>query len=110
MTGPQKAKGDRAEREACQMLTDLTGHTVTRRFGAGQALDTGDLTGLPDHTIQVADWKDLAQAIRVKPAECEQQQARAGSRFGVTFLRTRGGVWRACLTPSQWHDYARGCE
>ena len=30
-----KIKGDKAEREACALLTEFTGFEVERRFGAG---------------------------------------------------------------------------
>ena len=43
MTNKAKIKGDKAEREAAALLSELLGIRVERRFGAGQKLDTGDL-------------------------------------------------------------------
>ena len=56
-----KIKGDRAEREACALLTEFTGFEVERRFGAGQDKDKGDLVGIPDTVIQVTDMKNKSE-------------------------------------------------
>ena len=37
-----KVKGDKAEREACALLTEFTDYEVERRFGAGMENDKGD--------------------------------------------------------------------
>ena len=50
-----KIKGDKAEREAAALLSELLGIRVERRFGAGQKLDTGDLEGIPNTVVQVAN-------------------------------------------------------
>lgn len=107
MTGPQKRKGDRAELEAAALLTDLLGTPVRRRLGAGRTDDTGDLDGVPDHIIQVADWTDLAAAVRIKPDAAETQRTNAGTRHAATLLRLRGGQWRVVLTPAQWARHLR---
>ena len=73
-----------------------------RMLGAGRLDDMGDITGVPHTTVQVANWKDVAAAVREKPRECELQQVRAGSLFGATFLRLKGGEYRVVLTPEQW--------
>ena len=54
MTGAPKRRGDRAEREACAALQDELGFKITRRYGAGEANDRGDLSGLPGFVVQVA--------------------------------------------------------
>jgi hypothetical protein len=41
---PQKNKGDKAEREACALLTEFTPYEVERRFGAGMENDKGSIT------------------------------------------------------------------
>jgi hypothetical protein len=73
MANPQKRKGDAAEREAAELLSDLLGLTVRRKLGAGRTTssggDTGDLDGVPGHAIQVASWANAAAAARIKPAE-----------------------------------------
>tara|TARA_Y100000401_G_scaffold32464_1_gene23866 strand:+ start:990 stop:1118 length:129 start_codon:yes stop_codon:yes gene_type:complete len=40
---PQKNKGDKAEREAADVLSLETKYKVERRFGAGMENDKGDL-------------------------------------------------------------------
>lgn len=102
MTGTAKRKGDRAELEAAELLTGLLGVPVRRKLGAGRADDTGDLDGVPDHVVQVANWKDLAQAVRIKPVAAEQQRHNANQRHAATLVRLRGGEWRVVLTPEQW--------
>ena len=42
MTNSSKLKGDAAEREAAQLIAELTGHPARRKLGAGRADDTGD--------------------------------------------------------------------
>ena len=105
MSNSQKAKGDRAELEAAELLTDLLGTTVRRKLGAGRQDDTGDLDGVPDHIVQVANWADTAAAARVKPREAEDQRENAGAEYAATLVRFRGGNWRVVLTPEQWARY-----
>jgi hypothetical protein len=116
VTGPAKAKGDRAEREAAQLVADLTGRHVRRLLGAGRRDDRGDLD-LPGWAIQVADWQDLASALRVKPLDADEQADRhaGGHSYGAAFLRLRGGAYRVALTPQTWaavyHDLGpAGCS
>lgn len=107
MTSPRKAKGDRAELEIAGILRDELGYPVRRMLGAGRLDDVGDLVGIPDTTIQVADWADALRAIREKPLAVEAQRFNAGTTHAVTFVRLRGGLWRAVLTPEQWADTMR---
>jgi len=101
VTSPQKRKGDAAELEIARILHDLTGWPVRRKLGAGRTDDEGDLEGIPDTVVQVANWADVNRAIRQKPVEAEQQRHNAGATFAVTLIRLRGGMWRAVLTPEQ---------
>jgi hypothetical protein len=110
MTGRSKAKGDRAELEIAAEVADLTGWKVRRKLGAGRADDTGDLDGIPATAAQVANWADALRAIREKPVAAEVQRGNAGAEFAVTFVRLRGGVWRAVLTVEQWATYARAAD
>jgi Holliday junction resolvase len=105
MTNPAKRKGDSAEREAADLLTELTGYAVRRRLGAGRKDDTGDLDGSPDHAVQVANWADTAAAARIKPNGAEQQAINAGAAYAATLIRFRGGTWRVVLTVEQWTRY-----
>lgn len=107
MTSPQKRKGDVAELEIARILHDLTGWPVRRKLGAGRTDDEGDLEGIPDTVVQVANWADVNRAIRQKPVEAEQQRHNAGATFAVTLIRLRGGVWRAVLTPEQLATWMR---
>lgn len=105
MANPKKAKGDRAELEAAEQLSQLTGLPVRRKLGAGRQDDTGDLDGIPQHAIQVANWADTAAAARVKPRGAEEQARNAGVPYAATLVRFRGGTWRVVLTPEQWLRY-----
>ncbi len=102
MTGSQKRKGDRAEREAATLIADHLGYAARRAFGAGRQADEGDLIGVPDTVVQVADWADKTRALRVKPLEAEQQRVNAGATFAATLLRLHGGDYRVVLTVDQW--------
>lgn len=101
MTGAAKRKGDTAERELAGILADALGFPVRRKLGAGRADDVGDLDGIPDTVVQVANWADVTSAIRIKPREVEDQRANANAVHAVTFVRLRGGEWRAVLTVEQ---------
>jgi hypothetical protein len=105
MANRQKAKGDRAELEAAEFFSGLTGLSLRRKLGAGRQDDTGDLDGLPEHAIQVANWADTAAAARVKPRGAEEQAQNAGVAYAATLVRFRGGTWRVVLTPEQWLRY-----
>jgi hypothetical protein len=99
VTNPQKAKGDKFERDCAKFLTENTKFRVARRFGAGQEHDEGDLYGLPGMTIQAADWKDKTAALRQKPPEADQQAARISpDMLGVTAIKLRGGDIRFVFT------------
>lgn len=103
----QKAKGDRAEREAADLLTDTLNTPVRRKLGAGRQDDTGDLDGVPGHVVQIASWVDVAAAARIKPPEAEQQRINANAAHAATLVRFRGGTWRVVLTVEQWARYLR---
>jgi hypothetical protein len=108
VTNASKAKGDSAELEVQAILRDLLGYPARRMLGAGRRDDVGDITGIPNVTIQVVNWpSDYLAAVRHKPLGCEEQRERAGTTFAATFVRLRGGVYRVCLTPEQWATYVR---
>lgn len=102
MTTPAKRKGDNAERELVAILHDLTGWPVNRRYGAGAREDFGDITGLPDTTVQAKSYSDLTRAIREGLAELDRQQARAQTTFGVAAVRVRGGRWLMVMDPARF--------
>ena len=101
MTHPSKRKGDSAELEVQAIFRDEIG-SGRRALGAGRKDDIGDITGIPDLTVQVANYKDVAQAVRHKPVECETQRIRGGTAFAATFVRLRGGDYRVVLTVDQF--------
>src|SRR6188768_3537315 len=105
VTGANKRKGDRAERQAAVIVGDLTGIDCRRLLGAGRQDDRGDLD-LPGWTVQVADWNHLASALRQKPLDADLQAARSGT-WPVAMLRLRGGDWRMVMTPATWALIAR---
>ncbi len=107
MTGRAKSKGDQAEREVAALLSDLTGLPVRRMLGAGRADDVGDLDGVPNTVIQVANWSDALRAVREKPEAAERQRANAGAVFAASAIRLRGGLYRFVLTPEQYATYVR---
>lgn len=108
MTNASKRKGDEAEREAAKLINELTGWPARRKLGAGRADDIGDLDGIPDTVVQVANRQArFYETIREKPVEAEQQRERAGATHAISFIRLRGGDWRVVLTPEQWATYAR---
>jgi hypothetical protein len=107
MANPAKRKGDNGEREAAVILSDLTGFPVRRKLGAGRQDDTGDLDGIPNHAIQVANWADTAAAARIKPRGAEVQAKNANADYAATLVRFRGGTWRVVLTLEQWAKYIK---
>lgn len=104
MTNSSKRKGDRAELEAAELLTELLGVPARRRLGAGRRDDTGDIDGVPSTTVQVCSRTDSVVAVGVvrKPVEAGEQAERAGTPYAATLLRIRGGTWRFVLTPDQY--------
>lgn len=97
-----KAKGDRAELEVQALLRDLLGVPARRKLGAGRLDDMGDIDGVPDTCIAVANYKDVSRALREKVEPCVTQQERAGCTFGATFIRRPGGRYLVAMTPEQW--------
>ena len=78
------------------------GFDIRRQPGAGRADDVGDLTGVPNTVVQVANrTSDTLRAIREKPVEVERQRQVAGVTLAVTLVHLRGGTWRAVQTPEQ---------
>lgn len=102
MTHPSKRKGDRAELEVQALLRDLLGVPARRALGAGRLDDVGDIHGVPNTVIQVANYRDIRGAVRDKPLECERQREQANASFAATFIRLNGGKYRVVLTPEQF--------
>ena len=71
--------------------------------------DKGDLTGIPDTVIQIANWKDTNAAVLQKPREAEQQRINAKASHAVTLVRYKkrpgckhGDNWRVVMTIEQY--------
>ncbi len=102
MTGSAKRKGDAAEREVEKILSDSLGVSARRMLGAGRKDDKGDIDGIPDTVISVANYKDIGRAIREKLPALEQQRERADATFAAMFVRRVGGGYVVCMTPDQF--------
>ena len=103
LMNPNKRKGDKAEREAAELLTKVTGFQCKRNLAAGIPDDVGDIYGIPNCVVQVCDYKDKSRACLVKPREVETQRKNAGVDFVASMVRFRGGEWRVVLTPEQFN-------
>ena len=109
----QKTKGDKAEREAAALLTELLKPhglpPVRRALGAGRTNeaggDVGDIVGVPGHAIQVKAWADERAAAVQGPKGAEEQARNADQPYAATLIRFRGGQWRVVLTPEQFARY-----
>jgi hypothetical protein len=104
---PHRRKGVAAEREVGKLLSDLLGVKVVRRYNLGTHEDTGDLLGVPETTVQVCDYSDLARAVREKLPELAEQQARARTPFGALFCRRRGGRYVVVMSPESFAGLLR---
>ena len=109
MANPKKRKGDAAEREAADILTEATGFECTRTLSAGIPGDIGDLHGIPDTVCQVANWNDRSAACLQKPREVEQQRLNAKAKRAFSMVRFRGGKnnWRVVMTVEQFARFIK---
>jgi hypothetical protein len=100
VTSPAKRKGDRAEREAVAMLTEL-GVDAHRRYGAGVVDDLGDLVLVDGLVVaQVRDWSDFGRACAEAACDAERQAATSGAPIGIGIVRRRGGRFLITMTPA----------
>jgi hypothetical protein len=102
MTNTSRRKGDRAELEVQALLRDHLGVPARRALGAGRKDDIGDIHGVPDTVVQVANYTDITRAIREKLPETERQRLVAGVPFAATFVRRVGGAYVVVQTVEQW--------
>jgi hypothetical protein len=102
MTNRSKDKGDRAELEVQGWFRDVLGVPARRALGAGRLDDMGDIHGVPDTAIQVANYADLDLAVRRKLPQLEQQRENARASFAALFCRRRGGSYVIVMTPEQF--------
>ena len=102
MANPNKAKGDRAEREAAKILSSLLRRPIRRKLGAGRQDDTGDLDGLDNWTLQVKNRRDIARTIREGMPQLEQQRQNAQTDHAAMLIRQTGGDWLVIMTIDQY--------
>ena len=102
-----KAKGDKAEREAAELLTKVTGYECKRTLAAGIRDDVGDIFGIPNCVIQVANYTNPSTACLKKPREVESQRENAGAKYAASMVRWRGGHWRVVLTVEQFNEFLK---
>ena len=102
MANPSKRKGDKAELEVQGLLRELLGVPARRALGAGRRDDVGDIHGVPDTAVQVANYADLDRAVREKLTDLVIQQENARASFGALFCRRRGGSFVVVMTPAQF--------
>jgi hypothetical protein len=107
VTNSSKRKGDKAELEVQALLRDHLGVPARRALGAGRIDDMGDIDGVPDTVIQVANWASLDRAVREKLPDLERQQANAHATHAALFCRRVGGTWVIVLTPQMWFTLIR---
>ncbi len=107
MTSSSKRKGDKAELEVQAMIRENLGVLARRTLGAGRSDDMGDIEGVPDTAIQVANWADLNRAVREKLPMLERQMQNAGATHGALFCRRMGGKWVIVMTPEMWFALMR---
>lgn len=95
-------KGSRAELEVQGWLRDHLGVPARRALGAGRKDDVGDIHGIPETVVSVANYADLDRAVREKLPDVGVQMGNAGARFGAMFCRRRGGSYVVVMTPEQF--------
>lgn len=96
----RRQKGDRAEREALQLLRDLLGDHLVRARGEGDN-DHGDIP-LPRCVVQIKNYVDVARAVRDGLVDAEQQKQNAGVMWGAALIRRRGGRWFMAMSIEDW--------
>jgi hypothetical protein len=101
VANPNKAKGDRAEREAAHLLSEMLDRDIRRKLGAGRQDDTGDLDGLDNWTLQVKNRRDIARTIREGMPQLEQQRQNAKTDHAAMLCRQPGGTWIVVMTLEQ---------
>lgn len=102
MSNPQKAKGDRAERDAAALLTEATGWPVRRKLGAGRTDDEGDLEGIPGFCLEVKAFNDTLAGLRKGLADSVREQANSGLPFGAALIWRPRSPWFVAMTVEQF--------
>lgn len=88
MSNPSKRKGSAAE-VAVRDYLRTNGWPHTERLPSDGIHDRGDITGIPDWTIEVKATKDVAAGINQGLAELAVERANAGTRHGLLIVKRR---------------------
>lgn len=102
VTNPSKRKGDKAELEVQAWFRDHLGVPARRALGAGRKDDVGDMHGVPNTVVSVANYADLDRAVREKLPDLERQRTTAGVSFAAMFCRRRGGSFVVVMSPEMF--------
>lgn len=105
---PQKAKGDRAERDARDWYRQH-GYPGAERTRAGYTRDAGDLHLSPGAIAQVKDCKTARWSEWLE--QLDEQQAEAGADVAWLVVKRRGHAdpsrWLAVMTVEQHAELVR---
>ena len=88
-----RTKGAAGERELARLLTEVTGHDITRRVRNFKGED--DLQGLPGWSIEAKRYKTITPGLMAMWWAQAQRQADAIGCEPVLFCRADRGLWRA---------------
>ena len=88
MANPNKARGDRHERETRNFLAEVFGRLVKRPRQEGLQ-DVGDIHVSP-FVLQAKNWRDTVAAIRAGVEGAEEQARNAEEPYGVAVVKMRG--------------------
>jgi hypothetical protein len=111
MANAAKNKGDRAEREAVEILKDLAPNLCVvdaiRMLGAGRMDDVGDLRVFEDVAIQVRNYRPeaLGAALRSSATDSTKQAANGRVALGLGLVpipRARKGTVRWLASVEEW--------
>lgn len=97
----RRQKGANGEREVLTFLRDRLGDHLVRARGEGDN-DHGDITGLPELTIQCKNWADVVAAVNEGLKGAAEQKANAGTLWGCAWIRRRGGRWFVAVDPEDF--------
>lgn len=103
MSGMQRTKGQTGERELAALLTQITGHVVTRRVR--QHDGDADLQGLPGWCVEVKRHARVTPGLVARWWVQAVEQARRTSDRPVLFHRADRAPWRALWAPRGGMEY-----
>lgn len=95
-----RQKGKAGERELARLLSDLTGHSITRRVRQHDGDD--DLVGLPGWSVEGKRYAAITPGLVRKWWEQAQAQGIRTGALPVLFYRQDRGAWCA-VWPASLH-------